>query len=54
VAAGFALAEPFAAVFRAGTGFKIVQSHKIQQDQAATASGAFGVSTFLICNPRAA
>jgi hypothetical protein len=24
VAAGFALAEPFAAVFRAGTGFKIV------------------------------
>jgi hypothetical protein len=28
VAAGFALAEPFGAVFRAGTGFEIVQSHK--------------------------
>src|ERR1035437_243883 len=28
VPAGFALTEPFAAVFCAGTGFKIVQSHK--------------------------
>jgi hypothetical protein len=29
VAAGFALANPLGAVLRAGTGFKIVQSHKI-------------------------
>ena len=51
VAAGFALAEPLAAVLRAGTGFEIVQSHKILI-RPATASGAFGVSTFLISKPR--
>jgi hypothetical protein len=38
-------------VFRAGTRFEIVQSHK-KFNQAATISGAFGAATFLKGRPR--
>ena len=57
MAAGFALAKPLGAVFGAGTGFKIVQSHKNQTvaGAAATAGVAAGASdgvNFLNTMPR--